>query len=177
MNNNHENIKEYINSNANYDVLSTSYDSHFIEQVISASYCSGEKSGFLKGVAFTSSAFQNSYIQEETDMTDAVLLEKLDKIKGDINANIDKIDAKLENLRKEERSDFENLGNKLLEKIDDKFTKLDDKITGTGGIKERIDRIDERTKISIKSKEIWIPVLCALIVAALNITANFIFHK
>ena len=72
----------------------------------------------------------------------------------------DKIDSKYEKLDKKIDDSFRLLHNDIKE--------INTMITQKDGINDKLSRIDERTKISLKNWQVWISVLVAALTAFLS---------
>ncbi len=141
-------VDYYIRESAIKDFT---YSQDFVYSIVTSAYYEIKKRGYrAEYLACYRDLIENLYHKEVKILSDSEL--------------ITNIDNKIDKLRGETREDFRSINEKL-DKIDGKLDKLSEK---TSYIDTRVAVIEAKNESIWKSKELWVPVACAIIVAIIS---------
>jgi hypothetical protein len=129
---------KYIKYDNNIEIT---YSEKFVNSVVSSAYYEGENSGFSKGKTIGEfNGFVSGYLMCYSDI--------------------------LQNIYIQEGLDMTNSETfEMIKSMSDKIDNINEKVNS---IDKRLVEIEVKEKLTWKSKQLWIPVLCSIIVAILG---------
>lgn len=152
------------------------------ELLISSSICNQiYQNGFAAGYAVGSSL---TYNMEVNTMSSQDVSEDIRTLRADVRDDYfkleQKIDASFSSLSGQIRESNEGtskLIRELLKENNDNITKLTDRIYGDDGISEKLSYIRGKLDFSWKSKGLWIPIACSVLVSIATIAVTLWIHS